>query len=663
MTKFSAVFLALALSACGAGTPTPVTPPPIGNGGTVSSANGGTVTGPDGVQVVVPAGALSADTAITITKVSAGAVSQPDGADIVAGGDIYEIEPHDVTFKTPVTIRLPIPAGVTNPSVFASESGTGWYPHTSTVNNGFVELQRTGFSSYYWSYWSPTPTVTPGAHTDYFVYTATSGIKDNQFDGNSTTGDGSYSYIEYKSTEGTWVSHQGVPATVTFSAFRNENSANTPLPNCKNPQVYGKRRQKGAQDWVVLPAVSMTVGAKSSDAAISFTPDAPGDYALYFGLNCNGTTDAYKEIGIKVNMTVLAPARAVKGVVTGLPQGSQVNLSTNAQTVTVTSSGNANGDGFSFPTFLEKGTAYNVTVPTQPNGYACTVSNPSGTIANADVTNVAVSCEATQHSVGGKVSGLPQGTKLDLSTNGKGVSVTSSGNANGDGFSFANIQVGSAYAVTVNPNPAGYSCTVLSGSGTMGKADVTNVTVNCAPIIYTIGGTASLPNGSSGVQLTVASSKHASETIAAAASFSFATKFISGDDYTVTVSAPSSLNCTLSNPSGTISDNVSNVAVSCIAAKRTIGGTVSGLTAGVFDTAQLQLNGGESFYKRNGSFSFTTTLLDGDTYKVTIPSQGNSTCNFTGGTGTIGAETNGTPFITGTVNGDINNIVVTCTPH
>ncbi len=658
MTKFSIVFLALALSACGAGTPTPVTPP-----GTISSATGGTVTGPDGVQVVVPAGALSADTTITITKLSAGAVAQPDGADISAGGEIYEIEPHDVTFKTPVTIRLPIPAGVTNPSVFASESGTGWYPHTGTVNNGFVELQRTGFSYYYWSYWSPTPTVTPGAHTDYFVYTATSGIKDNQFDGSSTTGDGSYSYIEYRSTEGTWVARQGVPATVTFSAFRNENSANTPLPNCKNPQVYGKRRQKGAQDWIVLPAVSMTVGAKSSDAAISFTPDTPGEYALYFGLNCNGTTDAYKEVGIKVNMTVLAPARAVKGVVTGLPQGVQVNLSTNAQTVSVTSSGNANGDPFSFPTLLEKGTAYNVTVPNQPNRYACTVKNPSGTIADADVTNVAVSCEATQHNIGGTVSGLPQGTKLELSTNGKTVSVTSSGNANGDGFSFADIQVGSTYAVTLSANPAGYTCTVQNGSGTMGKADVTNVIVSCAPIIYTVGGTASLPNGSSGVQLTVASSKHASETIAAASSFSFATKFIVGDDYAVTVSAPSNLNCTLSNPSGTIDGNVSNVTVSCSLAKRTIGGTISGLTNSVFDTAQLQLNGGESFYKRNGSFSFTTTLYDGDAYKVTIPSQGNSSCTFTGGTGTIGTESSGMPFISGTVSGDITDIVVTCTPH
>ena len=51
----------------------------------------------------------------------------------------------------------------------------------------------------------------------------------------------------------------------------------------------------------------------------------------------------------------------------------------------------ANG-AFTFATALASGAAYNVTVKTNPSGQTCTVSNGSGTIGSANVTNVAVSC-------------------------------------------------------------------------------------------------------------------------------------------------------------------------------------------------------------------------------------------------------------------------------
>jgi hypothetical protein len=37
------------------------------------------------------------------------------------------------------------------------------------------------------------------------------------------------------------------------------------------------------------------------------------------------------------------------------------------------------------------------------------------------------------------------------------------------------------YGVSILANPAGQSCTVANGVGTMGPADVNNVTVTCAP--------------------------------------------------------------------------------------------------------------------------------------------------------------------------------------
>ena len=53
----------------------------------------------------------------------------------------------------------------------------------------------------------------------------------------------------------------------------------------------------------------------------------------------------------------------------------------------------ANGP-FSFATGLASGAAYSVTVRTYPSGQTCSVSAGSGTIAAANVTNVAVSCTA-----------------------------------------------------------------------------------------------------------------------------------------------------------------------------------------------------------------------------------------------------------------------------
>ena len=51
--------------------------------------------------------------------------------------------------------------------------------------------------------------------------------------------------------------------------------------------------------------------------------------------------------------------------------------------------------------------------------------------------------------------------------------------ANGS-FTFATaLASGAAYNVTVQANPAGQTCTVASGSGTIASANVTSVTVTC----------------------------------------------------------------------------------------------------------------------------------------------------------------------------------------
>src|SRR5262249_46790349 len=76
------------------------------------------------------------------------------------------------------------------------------------------------------------------------------------------------------------------------------------------------------------------------------------------------------------------------GSVSGLSSSGSVVLQDNGgDNLTVS----ANGP-FTFATALASGAAYGVTVKTNPSGQACSVSNGTGTIASANVTNVIVSC-------------------------------------------------------------------------------------------------------------------------------------------------------------------------------------------------------------------------------------------------------------------------------
>ncbi|GAD24526.1 hypothetical protein [Acidovorax sp. MR-S7] len=163
------------------------------------------------------------------------------------------------------------------------------------------------------------------------------------------------------------------------------------------------------------------------------------------------------------------------GAVTGLGQGKRLVLQNNgAADLDVAASGT-----FTFAGRIAAGSAYAVTVKTQPQGQTCAVAQGSGT-ATANVGDVAVRCAdlpAARYSVGGTVSGLAAGGGLVLQNNGGDDLAVS---ANG-GFTFATpLAAGTAYAVAVKTQPAGQACTVKSGSGTLGSANQSSVEVACA---------------------------------------------------------------------------------------------------------------------------------------------------------------------------------------
>lgn len=168
-----------------------------------------------------------------------------------------------------------------------------------------------------------------------------------------------------------------------------------------------------------------------------------------------------------------ATTYTIGGSVSGLTGSGLVLQDNGGDSLAVSQNGS-----FTFAKALNSGTAYAVTVATQPAGQSCTVSNGSGT-ASANVTNVAVSCTANAASftIGGTVSGL-SGTGLVLQDNsGDDLAVSANGV-----FTFKTaLASGAAYAVTVKTQPSSpaQSCTVSQGSGTA-SANVTTVKVVCA---------------------------------------------------------------------------------------------------------------------------------------------------------------------------------------
>ncbi len=215
----------------------------------------------------------------------------------------------------------------------------------------------------------------------------------------------------------------------------------------------------------------------------------------------------------------------------------------------------ANGT-FTFATSVSNGAAYHVTVSTQPATQTCTVTNGAGTVSAANVGNVSVVCATNAFKVGGSVSGL-NGTVV-LQNNGADSLSRSTNGA----FVFATpVAEGGGFSVTVQSNPAGQSCSIANGSGTMGAGDISTIAVTCTTNAYTVGGT--LSGLSSG---TVVLKNNGGDSLSRSVNgvFTFPSAVAYGNPYLVTVSSqPANLSCPVVNGSGTISGNVTNVSVSC----------------------------------------------------------------------------------------------------
>ncbi len=180
-------------------------------------------------------------------------------------------------------------------------------------------------------------------------------------------------------------------------------------------------------------------------------------------------------------------------------------------------------------------------------------------------------------------------------------------------------------------------------------ADVSMTLVN-GTASRTIGGDVS---GLTGSALTLQNNGGDDLIINLNGSYTFTTPVDDGSNYLVTIAAQPtgpSQTCTVANPTGTVSANVTNVDVTCADDFFTIGGTVN---VGVGETLVIA-NGSDSLTitdADNGIYVFPTQVIEGTDYNVSLSSYtgvgGVGSCTLSNNSGTVATA-------------DIDDIDITC---
>ena len=151
------------------------------------------------------------------------------------------------------------------------------------------------------------------------------------------------------------------------------------------------------------------------------------------------------------------------------------NNGENRLEIAASTAGNGTGT-FYFQELVGTDDEYNVEVAGTPdNVETCEVVNGKGRAA-FNITTVQIICTFKTHELKGSVANL-KGEGLVLVNGSDRVAV----GAGATDFTMTKVAEDAAYGVAILQQPANQTCTVANGSGTMGKNDVTNVTVSCAP--------------------------------------------------------------------------------------------------------------------------------------------------------------------------------------
>jgi hypothetical protein len=326
----------------------------------------------------------------------------------------------------------------------------------------------------------------------------------------------------------------------------------------------------------------------------------------------------------------------VGGTISGLTVSGLV-LANGSDTLAVP----AGATSFTMPAAVAYGSSYAVTVAAQPTGLTCDVTSGTGTIGTVAVTTIAVKCSDPSPTVGGTIGGLGSATGLVLANGTEKYTVPASATS----FTLdAPQSPGSTYAVRVQSQPTGLTCSAGKGLGTMPTHNVTDVSIICSDEAYSLGGTIA---GLTGTGLVLSDGSDTYRVPAGATDFTMPAAVAYGSGYTVSVQTqPAGLTCTVSGGAGTMpASAVMNVEVTCASSSYTVGGSISGLT-----TYGLVLSDGMdnlSVAANAAQFSMPNALAYGSHYAITIQAQpSGGSCQIINGTGTV--------------TGDLGTVQVTC---
>jgi hypothetical protein len=222
-------------------------------------------------------------------------------------------------------------------------------------------------------------------------------------------------------------------------------------------------------DGPVVFATPLASGASYSVTVLT-QPTSPGQTCIV----ASGSGTVTHADVMSVGIFCAATTYTVGGTVSGLVGTGLVLRNNGGDDLAVSSNGTV-----TFATSLSSGATYGVTVFQQPTSPAqsCEVTGGSGTVANGNVTGVAIACVTNPNTVGGTVSGLVGSGLVLRNIGGDDLSVTANGS-----FTFANpVASGFAYSVTVfaQPTSPAQICAVSGGSGTMAGANVATVAIAC----------------------------------------------------------------------------------------------------------------------------------------------------------------------------------------
>ena len=382
-------------------------------------------------------------------------------------------------------------------------------------------------------------------------------------------------------------------------------------------------------------ATSFTFGPILTEG-VGYDVTAPDQPAGQLCTVANGSGTAGTANISNVVVTCSNETFNVGGTISGLTAPGLV-LTNGSDTLSVP----AGASSFTMPTAVAYGSDYKVTVTTQPTGLTCNVTNGTGTVAAEAVTNIAVACTDQPLTVGGSIRGIERATGLVLVNGTSRYTVP----ANATSFTLDTPQSsGSAYAVRVQSQPTGMTCSVSNGLGTISTHSVTDVSITCSEEAYNLGGTVA---GLALSGLVLSDGSNTYSVPVNATTFTMPAAVADGSSYTVSVQTqPAGLTCTISGGVGTMATSaVTNVGVTCASTSFTLGGSISGLK-----TSGLVLTDGTDDLSVSGNatqFSMPSALAYGSDYAVTIKAQPSSgTCQITHGTGTV--------------NGHVNTVQVTC---